>query len=271
MAQTTTAPRTKISLTDPAKLSLWRRIGYGLGDIYGGGSTVIVGFYYLYFLTDIVRISPALAGTVILISKVYDSITDPLEGILSDRTRTPLGRRRPYLLLGIPFIFLSFFALFYPVNLPAELQRFVFVVFSYLFFSTVISVVMLNYNALHAELTLDYNERTALSTIRIFFSTLSSIVCALIPLEIVKYFSDVRQGYILMGLVFGLFFALPFIPTVLATRERKEFQGERPSFNLKAAFVEPFGVRTFVIALAMYLLAFIAIDSVSSVIVYFMK
>lgn len=51
---------------------------------------------------------------------------------------------------------------------------------------------MLNYNALHSELTLDYNERTSLSSIRIFFSTMSSIVAALVPLEIVKVVPDVR-------------------------------------------------------------------------------
>ena len=73
------------------KLPLWRKIGYGLGDIYGGGSGVVVSFYYLIFLTDVVRLNPALAGTVILISKGYDAITDPLEGVLSDRTRTPAG------------------------------------------------------------------------------------------------------------------------------------------------------------------------------------
>ena len=50
------------------KLPLWRKIGYGVGDIYGGGSSVVVNFFYLIFLTDVVRISPALAGTVILIS-----------------------------------------------------------------------------------------------------------------------------------------------------------------------------------------------------------
>ena len=98
------------------KLSVWRKIGYGLGDIYGGGASVIISFYYLIFLTDVVRLPPALAGTVILLSKVYDAITDPFEGVISDRTRTSLGRRRPYLLAGIPLIFLTFFGLFYPVN-----------------------------------------------------------------------------------------------------------------------------------------------------------
>jgi len=253
------------------ELGFWRKLGYGLGDIYGGGSGVVISFYYLVFLTDVVRISPALAGTVILISKVYDSITDPFEGILADRTRTRLGRRRPYLLAGIPLVFLSFFALFYPIDLSQELQRFLFVTFSYLFFSTVVSIVMLNYNALQSELTLDYNERTALSSFRIFFSTVASILCALLPPEIVKAFPDVRTGYIVMGLAFGAFFALPFIATVLASRERKEFQRPPEPFDWRLAFLEPWKMRTFVYTLAMYLLAFVAMDTVSSIVVYFMK
>lgn len=253
------------------KLSLWQKIGYGLGDIYGGGSGVVISFYYLIFLTDVVRIAPGLAGTVILISKVYDAITDPLEGILADRTRTRLGRRRPYLLVGIPLIFLSFFALFYPYNPASESSRFAAVLLSYLFFSTVVSIVMLNYNALHAEITLDYHERATLSSVRIFFSTVASIVAALAPLEVVKLFPDVRQGYIAMGLAFGAFFALPFIATVSAVRERPAFQREPEPFDLRQAFITPFQNRTFVYTLAMYLFAFVAIDTVSTIVAYFVK
>jgi Na+/melibiose symporter-like transporter len=248
-----------------------RKLGYGLGDIYGGGSGVVISFYYLYFLTDVVRISPALAGTVILISKVYDSITDPFEGIIADRTRTRLGRRRPYLLAGMPLVFLSFLALFYPIDLASEQGRFAFVLFSYLFFSTVVSIVMLNYNALQAELTLDYDERTALSSARIFFSTFSSILCALLPLEIVDLFADVHTGYIVMGLIFGAFFALPFIATFLAAQERPEFQRPPEPFDWRLAFIEPFKMRTFVYILMMYLLAFVAMDTVSSIVIFFMK
>jgi oligogalacturonide transporter len=253
------------------ELGFWQKLGYGLGDIYGGGSSIVISFYYLVFLTDVVRINPALAGTVILISKVYDSITDPFEGILADRTRTRLGRRRPYLLAGIPLVFLSFFALFYPINLDQELHRFLFVTFSYLFFSTVVSIVMLNYSALQSELTLDYNERTALSSFRIFFSTVSSILCALLPPEIVKAFPDVRTGYVVMGLAFGAVFALPFIATVFASRERAEFQRPPEPFDWRLAFLEPWKMRTFVYTLAMYLLAFVAMDTVSSIVVFFIK
>lgn len=257
--------------TKSEKLSWWTKIGYGLGDIYGGGAGVVISFYYLIFLTDVVRIPPALAGTVILVSKVYDSITDPFEGILADRTRTRLGRRRPYLLAGIPLIFLSFFALFYPFSSSSETLRFGAVMASYLFFSTVVSIVMLNYNALHAEITLDYHERSSLSSIRIFFSTVASIVAALVPLEVVKAFPDFHTGYIVMGLAFGAFFALPFIATVAAVKERPEFQRPPEAFSWRRAFIDPFKNRTFVYTLAMYLFAFVAIDTVSTIVAYFVK
>lgn len=253
------------------KLSFWRKVGFGVGDIYGGGAGVLISFYYLYFLTDIVRINAALAGIVILVSKVYDAITDPFEGIITDRTRTKLGRRRPYLLAGIPLVFISFFLLYYPVDFNDEAARFGFVIFSYLFFSTVVSIVMVSYNALASEMSLDYHERTSISSFRIFFSTFSSILCAVLPLEIVKMYPDVHQGYIAMAAIFGLLFALPFIVTFFSVRERKEFQLENRPFSWRAVFLEPFGVRTFVFVLLMYILAFVAMDAVSSIVIYFMK
>jgi oligogalacturonide transporter len=252
------------------RLSWGTKIGFGLGDLYGGGSMMIIGFFYLYFLTDVVRISPSLAGTVFLVSKIWDAVSDPLMGTLSDRTRTRFGRRRPYFLAGVLLVFLSFFLLWYPVDFDLEMHRFIYVLAAYLFFSTVLTMVMIPYNALASELTLDYNERTALSTIRIFFSSLSSLLCAVIPMEIVKTLPDVRQGYITMGISFGLFFALPFIIVFLTTFERPKFQEHTASFSIKRMFVEPFKTRSFVHILFMYLFAFVAVDAVMSIIIYFM-
>ena len=124
---------------------------------------------------------------------------------------------------------------------------------------------------MHSEITLDYHERSSLSSIRIFFSTVASIVAALVPLEIVKAFPDIHTGYIVMGLAFGAFFALPFIATVAAVKERPEFQKPPEPFDWKLAFIEPFKNRTFIYTLAMYLFAFVAIDTVSTIVAYFMK
>jgi len=253
------------------KLKLSTKLGFGVGDIYGGGAMLIIGIYYLHFLTDVLLISPVLAGLAFFVSKIWDAVTDPMMGYLSDRTRTKFGRRRPYFLAGIVLIFISFFLMWYPVDFELEMHRFIYILVAYIFFSTVITMVMIPYNALAAELTLDYNERTSLTTYRIIFSGISSLICAVLPFEIVKQFPDARAGYVVMAAAFGLFFAIPFIATFLTTKERVEFQKEPVPFSFRRSYIEPFKTPTFLNVLLMYLFSFVAIDAVMSVVIYFMK
>ena len=253
------------------KLSFKTKLGFGVGDIYGGGALVIIGFYYLHFLTDVLLITPVLAGMAFLISKVWDAVSDPLMGVISDRTRSRFGRRRPYFLAGVVLIFFSFFLLWYPVDFEKEMHRFAFVICAYLIFSTVITLVMVPYNALSSELTLDYDERTKLTSYRIFFSSASSLVCAVLPLKIVEQFPDVHIGYIVMALSFGVFFGLPFLAVFFSTRERPEFQQAAKSIDVYSLFIKPFRTPTFVNVLFMYLFAFVAMDVVMAIVIYFMK
>ena len=80
-----------------SKLTLRTKLGFGIGDLGGNLFFTIMGFYLLYFFTDVVGLVPALAGTALMIGKVWDAITDPITGYYSDRTRTRWGRRRPYM------------------------------------------------------------------------------------------------------------------------------------------------------------------------------
>jgi len=254
---------------DSGHLSLATKVGFGMGDIYGGGSYLIVGSLYLIFLTDVVRLNPALAGIVLLLSKGWDAVSDPLMGGLSDRTRTRFGRRRPYFLAGVILIFVSYVVLWTPVHFQSEVARFVFVLFAYLFFSTVITMVMVPYNALAAELTLDYRERSSLVSVRMAFSMGSTLVCAVVPLAIINGMPTKSTGYLTMGTLFGLLFALPYLATFFTTRERPEFQMDQPRLRLRS-FAQPFAVRTFRNVLFMYLFAFLAMDILEAIIIYFM-
>ena len=249
----------------------WRtKLGFGAGDIFGGGAMVIIGFFYLYFLTDVLLIAPAMAGVVFLVSKMWDAVSDPIMGVISDRTRTRFGRRRPYFLAGVVLVFLSFFMMWFPVDFDLESHRFIFVLVAYIFFSTSYTIVMIPYFALASELTTDYNERTALMSVRMIFSMASSLLCAVLPLEIVKHFPEVRTGYIVMAVIFALLFSLPFLATFFATKERPEFQKEPEPFNFKRTFIEPFKVPTFVHVLLMYLFSMATMDIVMSIMMYFM-
>ena len=98
--------------TEVGKVPFWVKLGYGIGDIGSNFFIVVTGFFLLFFLTDIVGVEPALAGLVLLIPKLWDVISDPIMGALSDRTRSKWGRRRPYLLYGALPFGLTFFLMF---------------------------------------------------------------------------------------------------------------------------------------------------------------
>ena len=253
------------------KLSLKTKLFYASGDIYGGGAFNIINFFYAIFLTDVVGLKMQYIAPILLIGKIWDALTDPMMGYISDNTRTKFGRRRPYFLAGIFLIFISFFMLWYPVNFPNQLGKFLYALSAYLIFTTVITMVMTPYTALGAELTLDYNERTSLNSYRLAFSIGSGLACAVLPMLIVNAFDDVRKGYIAMAITFGLIFSLPWIGVFLFTRERKEFEHERSSFNFLSVFFEPFKIKSFRLLITLYLLAYLSIDVVSTIFAYYTK
>lgn len=253
------------------KLPIKIKLFYALGDIFGGGSFNIINFFYAIFLTDIIGLKMQYIAPILLIGKIWDAVTDPLMGFITDNTRTKLGRRRPYLLAGTFLIFISFFTLWYPADFHHQLEKFIYALLTYLAFTTVYTMVMTPYTALGAELTLDYNERTSLNSYRLTFSIASGLVCAVLPMLIVNTFSDVRKGYIVMAVTFGLIFSIPWIGVFLFTQERKEFSKEKQSFNFFNMFFEPFKIKSFRLLIIMYLFAYLAIDVTSTVFAYYTK
>ncbi|HPE68354.1 MAG TPA: MFS transporter [Thermotogota bacterium] len=254
------------------KVSLATKLFFGAGDIFGGGAFNIVNFFYAIFLTDVVKLNMVYVAPIFLIGKVWDAVTDPFMGQISDHTRTRWGRRRPYFLAGIGLIFLSFFLLWFPVDFAGQGGRFAYVLGAYLFFNTVVTLVMVPYQAMTAEISLDYHERTSINSIRLIFSLGSSLVCALFPMMIVNRFSpDVRTGYIVMALVFGVLFALPWIGVFAVSKERKEFQGGSRGFSLKQMIVQPLQIKCFRQLLWMFMAAYLSMDIVSMIFAYYMK
>ena len=125
---------------------------------------------------------PVLATTlIILIGKVWDAVTDPIMGRISDRTRSRFGRRRIYFLAGIVPVFLSFVMLFYSFGIQSVTAKIVYHAFAYMFFGTAFTVVMVPYNAILSDMTDDYNERTSYTTVRMCFSGGTSLLAAVLP------------------------------------------------------------------------------------------
>ena len=93
---------------DQRRVRVRNLIAYGVGDLFGGGSFLVIGMLFLFYLTEVAGLSPLAAALVFAIGKGWDAVSDPLMGLISDRTKSRLGRRRVYFLAGMPLIIVSF-------------------------------------------------------------------------------------------------------------------------------------------------------------------
>ncbi len=255
-------------MSKTGKMSKLEMATFAAGDLFGGGAQLVIGFFYLRFLTDVVRINPILAGTVILLSKIWDAVSDPIMGSISDNTRSRFGRRKPYLLAGFFLIIIAFTLLWYTPGLDSQGAKFAFVVLSYMFYSTVSTIVMVPYTALSSEISKDVVERGRVNGARLFFSQTASLIGAVLPMVIVGLFPE-KTGYLVMGLVFSVFYAIPFLGIFLLCQERVSPGSERSKFSFKKT-ISPFKIKTYRSLIGMYLMAFFVMDVVSAVFTYYM-
>lgn len=164
------------------KLDLKTKLAYGAGDLGPAITANIAVFYMMVFFTNVAGISAGLAGSILMIGKIWDGINDPMVGMLTDKTQSRRwGRRLPWLLYGaIPFGVFFFLQWIVP-QFTADKNINVWCLFWYYVAIGIVSqafftVVNLPYTAMTPELTQDYDERTSLNSFRFTFSIGGSIL-----------------------------------------------------------------------------------------------
>jgi glycoside/pentoside/hexuronide:cation symporter, GPH family len=221
------------------KISRKVKIGFGAGEFSSSIFFTITSFWLLNFLTDEVGLSAALAGSALLVGKIWDAVIDPFIGQLSDHTRSRWGRRRPYILFfTIPFG-LAFVLMFRNPGITAQTGKFWWAMLTYMFFCTVYSFTNIPYNALLPEISQDYNERTNISGYKQVFAVIGTILGAGAALPIMAMFASKTAGFIGMSAIFGFLAALSLLFTFFSVREPKNFietQGENLLRSLKDVF-----------------------------------
>jgi GPH family glycoside/pentoside/hexuronide:cation symporter len=247
------------------------KLAFGAGDVGPAIASAIMGFFLLYFLTDVARITPAIAGTILLINKIWDSINDPIVGTLSDRIHTRWGRRRPWFLFGaIPFG-VSFFLLFL-VPPWGDFGKFWYYLIVSLMLDTAFTVVNVPYTALTPELTKDYDERTSLNSYRFAFSICGGLLAAVLHPVIVnaiKPTSGEHVGFAVSALIWAILATLPFFFAFWGTYERHTVE-ETPELSFWAGLKMTFGNRPFRYVAGIYLLSWLVLQTVQTVIIYYL-
>lgn len=245
---------------------------FAAGDIFGGGGQSVISVLYLVFLTNVVHIDPGWAGVVVLVSKIWDAVNDPLMGMISDNTRTKIGRRRPYLLAGGILVFIATALLWLPVGFESQIGKSVYVTAVFLFYYTVSTIIAVPYSSMSTEITGDFDECNKVNVLRLVISLIATAICTLIPSELFRYYTgggiSLQTFYFIMVFGFGTVFAVPLILIGLFGRERVPYPDKRASFSL-AAFTKPFGVRAFRKLVVLYLSQAVTLDMVSAVVIYY--
>jgi len=251
------------------KLSVWTKLIYGAGDIGFSLTGTIIGAYFLFFLTDVVNINPAVAGIAILIGRTWDYINDPLIGHLSDRTKSRWGRRRPFLLFGaLPYAF-AFMLMWYTPSIQNEMDLAVYYALAYVLYDVAATFVYMPYFALTPDLTDDYDERTSLTSFRMFYSIAGSLVAFTIPAMIIGDFVPANANRVLsMGIIFGLVSALPLLLVFLNTREHHSKPVEDNTHILHALKMA-LKNRPFVFGAVIYLVTWTSMEVLQAVLLYF--
>ncbi len=259
---------------DLRKVKTRNILAYGCGDFFGGGSFLIISTLFMVFLTNVAKIPPQYAAIVVLIGKGWDAISDPLFGILSDKTKSRWGRRRIYFLIGIIPIIISYALLWNSFKFDSLALKVIYYTFTYSLFSTVFTAVMVPYNALVSEMSVEYKTRARLSGAKMAFSQFSALIAGTVPGYIVNnlYKDNPEMGFRLVGIIFGVVYAIPWIFVFLGTFEQENISKEPSGLTLGESFKQLKTLltnKTFKIHIEMYLLAYVAMDILSTTFIYY--
>ena len=250
----------------------WRTyLAYGGGDLYGGGCFFIVTTFSMYYLVNVIGVHPALAGLIPAIGKIWDAISDPMMGYIADNTpRTRFGKRRVWFLVSILPIALSFILIWFPVTIESQTGKFIFYTVAYIIFFTVSTVSYIPYAALSAEITKDFSERNKLNSTRLMFSFVATLLGGILAQPIIDHFNGSAHGYFIMGCVFALIFALPWIPLYFETWELPQDEaGEKSTQSFIKNFLSLFKNKSCRLHITMYVCSFGALDIFMSFVLFY--
>lgn len=163
-------------MSEIAKAGLSEKIGYGFGDMSSSMFWKIFSYYLPFFYSNIFGLSLAHAGTLVLVTKLYDAVSDPVMGLVADRTNTRWGKYRPYLLwIAIPFAIAGVLAFFTPQT-DNYIFKHVYAYVTYILMMTVYTAINVPYGAMLGVMTDDSREKSVFSSFRMFFAFIGSFI-----------------------------------------------------------------------------------------------
>ncbi|RUO79677.1 glycoside-pentoside-hexuronide (GPH):cation symporter [Pseudidiomarina taiwanensis] len=204
------------------------KIAYGLGDTASNIIFQTVMLFLAFFYTDIFGLSPAAVGTMFIVVRLMDAITDPIMGWLADKVKTPQGQFRPFLVwLAVPFAGLSVLAFTTPDF--SDTGKLIYAYITYALLMLAYTAINIPYCALGGVLTGDPKQRVSIQSYRFVLGMLGGLIVTMLTLPMVEFFGqgDRALGYQYTIAAMSAFGMLLFILCYAGTRERVPAPSEK--------------------------------------------
>ncbi len=266
------------------KIPTKEKIFYGIGAFMDGGGVAMMSCVMLKYMTSM-GIAMGIASTIMMVAKIWDAITDPIMGFITDNTRSKYGRRKPYMFWGGVSLLFCIFFVFLPVrswgmSIPAFTA---YILVFYLIWNTCSTVTQVPYCSMASDISPSFKERNNANTVKLVFSALASGLAYVLPLLFVEALIN-ADGYLFMpnispldfwlcmSLIFGVLFGGGLMLCGIFVKERINPTGEKEKFNWKQFvnnYAEPYKNRSYRWHIAMYVTAFMCMDMISALAVYY--
>lgn len=265
MPTTTTAP----SPTTPGRIGFrWLHLGWSVGSLGAALFLNGINFLLLFFLTTVLHINPAIAGLMITGGKLWDMLTNPLVGMLSDQCETRWGRRRPFLLLGAVVTAIGFAALYGPPVFDSENKLIAYTVACFLLVSTGYTLFNVPYMAMPAEMFDNYQERSVLISYRVIFIAVGTLAAGSGGKLIAEHAGGGQVGFATMGLVIGSGIFIFMTLSCWGTRTARFTLRESRRYTVADQFSTAWNNKPFMVLLLVKFTQLLGLASVGPIILF---
>jgi len=208
-------------MATPDKLSLREKLCYGCGDFASCLFWAAFSTFLFIFYTDVFGISAAAAGTLLLVTRIFDAIVDPVVGMIADRTETRWGKFRPYLLwFCIPYAVIGVLMFTTPDLGPTP--KLIWAYVTYCGMMAVYTAINIPYTSLMGVISPNPIERTSVSSFKFVFAFAAGLVVKFSLPHMTKFFgaTNVARGWTITFIVIGAVAVVFFLITFFGTKER---------------------------------------------------
>ena len=204
-----------------SKVPFISKLAYGMGDVGCNFSWMFVGNFLMIFYTDVFGISMSAVATLMLFSRFWDAINDPIIGGLSDKTHTRWGRYRPWLLFAAPLTALVLILTFWAHPDWSQTHKIIYMAVTYCILVLGYTCANIPYGTLCGAMTQNMTERAQINTSRSVSAMIAIGIINIITIPLIEWLGNgnARQGYLLIAILYGTIFAVCHIFCFAKTKE----------------------------------------------------